>query len=382
MSNIAALRNRIQTQFMSNGIISAREAKEIVDTLGKDGLNVEEKQALEQIRADFKDGFSRSGMRAFDRALNRLPVQPSTTGSTGSTGSLLDLQLGRSMDKVPTSFELSEVRDTNVRDALSRLDLNSDGFVNKRDQQILGFSDQQWQAFAFGALMLGAKIKDDAQIPTDLTGKKVCFTAVPDWNKMTKWAEAMGAEITTKVTPDVDFLFVGDSTRTGKDERALALNTMGEADIQVTKLGGFLQAAKAAGVTGPAQPDISRDAYDKIVDDTLRSFYEGHIRDGYEYEMSNASPSERTELRAAMKNDLDNFDPSMINPDEYFYDMILDNYGANEPYVDRFGVPVPLDSIDVLCFDFFSDLDGIGLSKTFVFDRRNGNLIDEGDLQD
>ena len=126
---------------------------------------------------------------------------------------------------------------------------------------------------------------------------------------------------------------------------------------------------------------MSCDAYDKIVDNTLRDFYESHVRDGYTYEMANASPPERAERRDAMKNGPDHFDLSMTNPGEYFYKMFLEHYNANEPYVTRFGVTVPLDSIDVINFDFFNDLDGIGLSKTFVFDRRNGNQLDEGYLQ-
>lgn len=386
MSNINGLRNKIRNQYMSNNIISAREAKEIVKELAADGLTTEEKKALISIRSEFENGFSTSGLAAFDKALGKLGIDPnasSSTNSPNSNTSVLGAQLGRNMDNVPTEFKLTEVSDRKVRDALSRMDLNNDGKVNKRDQEILGLSDQQFRTFIFGALLLGSSIKDGVKIPEDLSGKTICFTAVPDWGKMKNWAESMGATVTTKVTPDLDFLVVGDESRTGKDERALAFNTLGEASIEVANLGSFMTSAHAAGVTGPPPTELSPTEFHDEMVSTLKEFYTEYIKDGYAYEISDASSAaERKELREAMKSDLDAFDADYIDGDEIMSDYIFDRYADNEPYLDRFGVPVPEDKIDVINFSFFTDLAGIGLSKTFVFDRRTGEVLDEGDIND
>lgn len=382
MSSISSLRNKIQTQFLNNNIISGREAKEMVSDLAKDGLSAEEKQALVQMREEFKDNFSAAGLRDFDKALARVPVSTDTSAPENGS-SVLNVQLGRDMSGLTSDFKLSEIRDPAVRGFLERIDVNTDGRVNERDRKKMGFSEQQWQTLAFSALLMGQGIKSDAQIPHNLEGKTVAFTAVDDYEQLTQWAEKMGATISTKVTPDLDYLFVGDKDRTGKDERALILNTLGEADITVTNAGRFHLSAHDAGVTGAGPTTVSREEYSSKMESTLKDWYTEYITEGYDYELSgNLTGAERRSLIEDRQNDLDSFSLDYIEGDEIFSDYIYDRYDSGEPYLDDNGLPIPQDELDIINFSFFTDLAGIGLSKTFVFDRRTGDVVDEGDIND
>ncbi len=155
------------------------------------------------------------------------------------------------------------------------------------------------------------------------------------------------------------------------------------ANIEVANLGSFMTAAHAAGVTGPAPTELTPDEFHDEMVATLKDFYTSFIKEGYADKIADASSaSERAEIRESMKVDLDAFDPDYIEGDEIMSDYIFDRYADNEPYLDRFGVPVPEEKIDVINFSFFTDLAGIGLSKTFVFDRRTGEVLDEGDIND
>jgi len=51
-------------------------------------------------------------------------------------------------------------------------------------------------------------------------------------------------------------------------------------------------------------------------------------------------PTEISELKQAMKEELRNFDP-YYEPDEYMSDHITDRYESGDPYTDKFGVAIP-----------------------------------------
>jgi hypothetical protein len=94
------------------------------------------------------------------------------------------------------------------------------------------------------------------------------------------------------------------------------------------------------------------------------------------------SAGERGRLREAMREDLANFSLELDAPNEATSDWIDDRYASNEPYLDRNGVVIPLDDLEITAFYFSPDIAGIGLSKDFVFDRVTGAHVDDFEVQD
>lgn len=374
------LRHTIQTQHLSNDKISAREANAIVKALGKDGLTGVEEGQLQALREEFKDKFTAAGGKAFDKALLRAVKARGKAAPTPGL-SAANARLA-ALSGIGSDFKLAEISDPAVRATLEGLDLNNDGRVNMKDAKIVGFSEDQLRVFAFAALLKGQRISSDVQVPTDLTGKRVCFTAVSDKAKATKWAEAMGAKVETRVKKDLDYVFVGDADKTGKDERAFAMNSLGRADITVARHGAFLMAATEAGVVESASARITDAQYSAKVTDTLRGFYESYINDGYDDALMGAdSPSDADWLEGQRATELAAFDP-WYEGSEMWDDDIDWQYENGQPYLDTDGAVVPRDDVSTVAFSFFPELDGIGLSKVFVFDRRTGNVLDEGDVMD
>ena len=261
MPRISELRSLVRNDYLDNGVISGREAKELVKTVAGDGLTANGAKQLEKLRQEFKDDFSAAGLREFDKAVAKVAGnRPAPSGEVGSGGTVMDVRLGRNLDKIPTAFKLSEVKDPDVKAALKRFDVNIDGRVNEQDRDRMGFSDDQWRTFIFSCLLMGTEIDRAAEVPADLRGKTVCLTAVQNFAEVKRWAQEMGARVVTKVTPELDFLVVGGKHATGKDERANILNTLGDADITVTDLGAFRRAANLAGVLRDASEPIQRAA--------------------------------------------------------------------------------------------------------------------------
>jgi len=387
MATLTSLRQTIRTNYLDNDVISAREARDLVRRVAGDNLTPAGKAQLETLKTEFGDKFSAAGSQAFESALGSAVAKSShfADASAGTGGqSALNVRSGVNLENLPTSFKLSEIQDPEVKRALRRMDLNIDGKVDYRDRDKMGFSDEQFRMFIFSALLMGAEVgSDSSAIPDDLTGKKVCFSAVGDTRaKAEAWARAMGAEVVSEVEPGLDFLFVGEAGQTGKDERAQVLNTLGHANIAVIGNGAFLQAAHRAGVTGPAPTAISSQEFDAIVRDTTRNFYMSFLEGSYADDLARASsPAERQRVLDAWEADKGNYD-FMIEPNDYWTDRVADQYANGEPYLDKFGRPVPEDDVEIDDFQFFTDHAGIGLSKVFVFDRRTGELLDEGDIMD
>jgi hypothetical protein len=380
--NLSQLRAHINSNYLSNDIISGREAKNLVRLVAKDGLTQVGQSQLETLKAEFADKFSDAGMRDFERAFSRAVDNSPTLGGgdVGDGQSALDVRAGVNLENLPTAFRLSEVKDPDVKKALRRIDLNLDGNVDDKDMRSAGFSEQQFRMYIFTATLMGAEIQYDADAPQDLTGKKVLFTGIGDKTKENAWAEAMGAEIVTKMDENVDFLFVGNSAGTGKDERAHILNTLGLADIQVIPHGKFLISANAAGVTGPAPDPLTDAEFRAARSELCMGWLKDWLTEGYEDDIAD-EPHRETELRAALEEELRYADYE-IEPNEYWFDSVEDDYAAGNGYRDNDGRLIPLDDLEIFDMSFGSDRAGIILSVAMVMDRRTGRLLDQGDIQD
>jgi hypothetical protein len=384
---ISALRKHIKSEYLDNKIISGAEARDLVRLASEGDLTAHAKGQLEKLRDEFQDSFSAAGLRDFNKALARAIDNSSHLGgAVGGGQSAVDVFAGRNLENLPTSFKLSEVKNPAVKKALRRLDLNIDGKVDHKDRDKLGLSDDQWRMFVFSATLMGSEVNvADDIVPTDLTGKKVCFTAVPDKAEAKAWAEAMGADVVTTVSEDLDFLIVGDKAITGKDERALALNALGVADIEVGTYPAFLKSAHAADVTGAGPTDhLPAAEYDAKVEAVAKDYWASFL-EGWQDEIDNATdPARKAELKEKWDTELADFGMNELMEDEYKKDDIKVEYDYDDGfrYHDRFGVEIPFESLDFVSFSFYSDLAGIGLSKSWVFDKRTGEVVEEGPLMD
>jgi hypothetical protein len=375
---LSDIRSRINSEYLdSNKVISGAEAKDLVKTVSGDALTRVGKSNLEKIRAEFKDSFSEAGLRAFDKALAKA-AENLPTGATGG-GNAVGLQAGRDL---PASVQitLSQVSDNKVRDALSRLDFNTDGKVNDRDKDKMGFSDEQWRSFLFMAALMGQGINNDVDVPTDLSGKTVAFTAVPDKQKATEWAEAMGATVSNELNGDLDFLFVGAASTTGKDERAAALNALGLADIQLANYEAFSRKAAEAGVTGTVSDTLTATQLNKKIAEEVDAWYVEHINEHYDSELGDATTdAERAKVEEGRKNDLEYGAEHWSVPldDASWYEHTDDG-----DFTDHLGRPINREDLIEVQVSFFPEYAGIGLGTYFLVDKRTGDFIDQGDIVD
>jgi|GEM_PF-2094949 len=389
---ISDLRNQVSNSYLSRGpsdVVSAAEAKKLVQSGASKSQLVKIRDELMEGKFDGK--FSKAGLRAFNKEYAkmfgepppRLDVPTTVNNTAASPNSALGIRAGIGLDAVPTTLKLSEVRDPQVRSALERLDVNLDRVVDKKDAKSLGLSDDQFRMFMFTATLMGQHIKTDVNVPTDLSGKTVVLTAVPDSQKAKGWVEAMGGKVARKVSPNVDYVFVGNASRTSKDERALILNNLGQANIEVAKVGAFFAAAHKAGVTGSGPAPLSRGDFKKARDAVCKEIYTEVHDDMLADELSYAStPAEKKAAKDAHSQALKDYDGGYVDaPDEWFGDWISDRY-PDDPFLDRDGRPISEDDIETFSFSFSSDVTGQGLSLNIAMDRRTGEVLDQSDITD
>jgi len=381
MPRIRDLRSTINTKYLKNDVISAREARELVRTVAGSGLTAHGKSQLDKLCQEFEDKFSASGMGAFRSALGKaVSNSPSLAGShVGSGQSATSVRAGVNLDNLPTAFKLSEVTDPTVKTALRRLDLNLDGKVNAKDRDSAGFTDAQFRMFIFTATLMGAEIDNSATVPQDLTGKKVLFTAVGNKDSAKTYAESMGATVVSRMSNDIDYLFVGNSAGTGKDERAHILNTLGIANIAVVDHDNFLSSANAAGAVGGAPTPVTPTEYTQIRNDTIAAWLTDWLEEGYADEIIR-EPSRKVELEAELKVELDNMDWEREDA-PWFSGWVEDQY-PNNPYRDAAGRDIPHAALEIFDMSWGSDLAGIILGVPMVFDKRTGEFVDQGDMHD
>jgi hypothetical protein len=128
---------------------------------------------------------------------------------------------------------------------------------------------------------------------------------------------------------------------------------------------------------------LSQAEFDRKTLEHMRQWYRDHLRDGYESELADASTAaERAQIRANWDSDKADDPAADAEGDELWEDNVEYQYDDGEPYRDANDAKVPYEDVVVVGMSFYTELAGIGLSKTFVFDRHTGEVLEEGDIQD
>lgn len=128
---------------------------------------------------------------------------------------------------------------------------------------------------------------------------------------------------------------------------------------------------------------LSQAEFNRKTEEYMRQWYQNYLKEGYEDQIANASDAaERDRLRRYWDEDKADDPAADAEGDELWEDHVEWQYDNDEPYRDANDAKVPHEDVVVVGFSFFTNLAGIGLSKTFVFDRHTGELLEEGDIQD
>jgi hypothetical protein len=156
--------------------------------------------------------------------------------------------------------------------------------------------------------------------------------------------------------------------------------------INTTRLGdaGWWRTVSTSGQRQAAPPPpstLSAAEFRRVSRDAMDEWYSEWIEDYYTDALADATTdAERDELRADRDTDRD-LSNNEVMEDEYFEEYVDDRY-PGRPYLDEHGQEIPRAAIEVLMLSMAPEFAGIGLSKTFAFDKRTGEIVDEGDLQD
>jgi hypothetical protein len=139
----------------------------------------------------------------------------------------------------------------------------------------------------------------------------------------------------------------------------------------------------------PPVTTLSRADYEAIRDQVIDGWYLDDVREHYTRELADPSlsPDERQKLEAARDIDMDVSNNEILDGDWWFEQQLDERYDDPtppyyDPYLDAHGRPIPKDALEPVTLSMFPEYAGIGLSKSFLFDTRTGELIDEGDIQD
>ncbi len=161
-----------------------------------------------------------------------------------------------------------------------------------------------------------------------------------------------------------------NTTRRGDQSWWRSIKTSGEAIVE-----GFRPTS--------APGRLSAAEFNRKSEEYMRQWYLDYLEGGYEDELLNASTAaERAAIQANWDEDKADDPAADAQGDELWEDHVDDIYDNDSPYRTVGGQPIPKSDVVVSGMSFFSNLAGIGLSKTFVFDRHTGLLLEEGDIQD
>lgn len=128
---------------------------------------------------------------------------------------------------------------------------------------------------------------------------------------------------------------------------------------------------------------LSQAAFNRATDAYIRQWYEEYLREGYADDLANASSAaERRRVQESWDADKAEDPTDMVAGSELWDDSVDESYDNKDYYRDAQGRAIPRADVIVYEFSFFTNLAGIGLSKTLIFDRHTGELLDEGDIQD
>ena len=118
------------------------------------------------------------------------------------------------------------------------------------------------------------------------------------------------------------------------------------------------------------------------VDRELARWHREYTTEVYKGLLADAAPAERPALEAKRALDLDFASNEVIVGDDQWEDDIYEAYTNDDPYHRADGSLVLRTDAKVYVLSMFPEHAGIGLSKTFVFDARTGQLLDQGDVTD
>lgn len=128
---------------------------------------------------------------------------------------------------------------------------------------------------------------------------------------------------------------------------------------------------------------LSQADFNKATDDYIRAWYQDYLREGYAAELASASSAaERARIQANWDADKAEDPTEMVEGSELWDDSVDESYDTKDYYRDAQGRAIPREDVIAYEFSFFTNLAGIGLSKTLIFDRHTGELLEEGDIQD
>jgi len=161
-----------------------------------------------------------------------------------------------------------------------------------------------------------------------------------------------------------------NTTRRGDESWWRSIKTNGGAVVE-----GFRPAS--------APGRISQAEFNRRTEEYIRNWYQEYLKEGYEDQIANASDAaERDRLRRYWDEDKADDPAADAEGDEYWEDSVEEQYDNGDAYRDANDAKVPYEDTVVVGMSFFSNLAGIGLSKTWVFDRHTGEVLEEGDIQD
>jgi hypothetical protein len=155
-----------------------------------------------------------------------------------------------------------------------------------------------------------------------------------------------------------------NTTRLGAESRWRQLNASGKRVV--------------AAPTGP----ISAAELRRRVDAALARWHREWTTETYTALLADADPSERADLERQRDADLDFSSNEVIEGDDLWEDNVDEAYHNDDPYHRADGSVVRRSDVKVYVLSMFPEHAGIGLSKAFVVDRRTGEVLEEGDLQD
>jgi hypothetical protein len=118
---------------------------------------------------------------------------------------------------------------------------------------------------------------------------------------------------------------------------------------------------------------------------TMFDWYLEDVREYYESELADTSltADERRRLEESRDIDMDTDNLEVYDQDDYWNDAVRERYEYdNDPYQDANGNAIPQSAVEVRGLSMYPEYAGIGLSKTWVFDSRTGDVLEEGDIQD
>ena len=166
----------------------------------------------------------------------------------------------------------------------------------------------------------------------------------------------------------------------GADQKSLR-----EVVVNTTRLNGerWRQLiARGERVTSAQPGPLSAAALEEKVQAALKRWHADYTNDTYESLLAEADPGERQNLLAQRARDLDFSNNDVSSGDDLFEELVDDRYGSDDGYLRADGSRVERQDVRVYSLSMFPEHAGIGLSISFAFDARTGELLEEGEIVD